>query len=64
MVHEVNANAPDEVDGFGSAGNDVVDSRVGTSYPYAKVHWWIDALTSSHYAIVVIIKGPKGVPYQ
>jgi hypothetical protein len=64
VVHQVNGKDPDTVEGYGSAGNYVSDSRVGTAYPYAKVHWWLDALTSSHYAIVVIIKGPKGVPYR
>jgi hypothetical protein len=41
----------------------VVDSRVGTAYPYVKVHWWINALSDVGLNAVVIIKGPKGVPY-
>ena len=64
VVQDANANGPWQVEGFGSAGNYLVDSRPGTAYPYAKVHWWIDALTSVNYAIVVVIKGPKGLPYQ
>ncbi len=64
VVQDANANGPWQVEGFGSAGNYLVDSRPGTAYPYAKVHWWMDALTSVNYAIVVVIKGPKGLPYQ
>ena len=56
VVQDANANGPWQVEGFGSAGNYLVDSRPGTAYPYAKVHWWMDALTSVNYAIVVVIK--------
>jgi len=61
IVHEVNAG-PFDVNGF-SAGAYPVDSRVGTIYPYAKVHWWMDSFTSFNYAVVIIIKGPKGTTY-
>jgi hypothetical protein len=42
----------------------VTDSRVGTAYPYVKVHWWMNALAGVGLNAVVIIKGPKGLPYQ
>jgi len=50
------------IDGAGNAS--VSETRISTSSPYVKVHWWIDAFSRVDYRLSVNIKGPKGVPYQ
>ena len=49
---------------FSAAGGAyVVESRVGTNMPYAKVRYWMDAFSSITYDIAFTIRGPKGLPY-
>lgn len=42
----------------------IADFRPGTDSPYLKVHWWKESFKSIAYSIRVVIKGPKGVPYE
>jgi hypothetical protein len=47
-----------------SANVYLVESRIGTDSPYAKVRWWTDTWGGVHYRVTVTIQGPSGLPYQ
>lgn len=49
---------------IGKAGAYITESRVGTAFPYIKVHWWVDPGASINYSPRVEIRGPLGLPYQ
>lgn len=49
---------------FYNANAYITEFRGGTDSPYLKVRWWTDGLGEVFYLPVVIIRGPKGVPYQ
>lgn len=40
------------------------DSRVGTDSPYVNVRVWEQPFVSTNYTVGVVIKGPKGVPFE
>jgi hypothetical protein len=43
----------------------ISELRPGTNSPFVKVRWWYDAGgNSAGYVLRVVIKGPRGVPYQ
>jgi hypothetical protein len=48
----------------GSAGAYITEARFGTDSPYIKMHWWLDANSYVSYHLQIVIKGPKGLPYQ
>lgn len=47
-----------------ASGAYMVDSRVGTDSPYARVRWWVDPFSDVEYQIRVTMTGPKGLPYR
>ena len=42
----------------------VADSRIGTDWPYINVRVWEQPFVSTQYTVGVVIKGPKGVPFE
>lgn len=42
----------------------VADSRIGTDSPYVNVRVWEQPFVSTNYTVGVVIKGPKGVPFE
>ena len=60
------AHVPYIVDGHGEAYVSV--ATAGSSAPRIKVHWWAEVdgfyVVSLTYWPVVVIRGPKGLPWQ
>lgn len=46
----------------GKTGAYLIDSRIGTDWPYLKVRVWQQPLTINLYTFKVWIRGPRGVP--
>ena len=56
-------NGPIEVSGFG--GDAYISAFTpGTSSPRLTVHYWYDGFSTVDYTPYVVIKGPRGMPYQ
>jgi hypothetical protein len=62
VVHSV-AGGVDDLMYPGHSGGYIVESRVGTPYPYVKFHWWMEAFTWPEENVIVIVKGPKGTTW-
>jgi hypothetical protein len=46
-----------------SAEANMLETHVGTDWPYVRVGWWHDAFSSVGYWPRIVIEGPKGVPH-